>query len=122
MNNAPSDRGSTKGCGIVEGFHRDNLVALILERRPEQRGEWLLPGEPPLTGQRVKVQVITEAGAWGILTGRIIEVGDRFVIAIAHRTTDDETLPSGPYRLTLRYDETMECPWVLTHAAFSDPA
>jgi hypothetical protein len=56
------------------------------------------------------------------LTGRITEVGDGFVIATAHRTTDDETLPSGPYRLTLRYDKTMECPWVLTHAEFSDSA
>ena len=121
MNDALPDHGSTKGCGIVQGFHRDDSVALILQRRPEQRDEWLKPGEPPVKGQRVKVQVMT-ADAWGILTGRITEVGDGFVIATAHRTTDDETLPSGPYLLTLRYDEKMECPWVLTHAELSDPA
>jgi hypothetical protein len=72
-------------------------------------------------GQRVKVQVTT-ADAWGILTGRITEIGDGFVIARAQRSTDDETLPSGPYRLTLRYDETMICPWVLTRAELGDSA
>ncbi len=118
MSDAPSDRGS-KGCGILEGFNQDDAVALVLERRPEQRGEWLVPGQPPAYGQRVKVQVIT-AATWGILTGRVIEVGDGFVIARAHRTTDDETLPSGPYLLTLHYDGKMKCPWVLTHAEFAD--
>jgi hypothetical protein len=57
-------------------------------------------------------------GAWGILTGRITEIGDGFVIATGERTTDDETVPGGPYLLTLRYDEKMEFPWVLTHAEF----
>jgi|GEM_PF-3725518 len=120
MNDAQSDHGSI-GCGIVQGFHRDDFIALILQRRPEQRDEWLRPGVPPVKGHRVKVQVTT-ADTWGILTGRITEVGDGFVIAIAERTTDDETLACGPYRLTLRYDETMECPWVLTHAELSDSA
>ncbi len=121
MDDALPDNGSI-GCGIVQGFHRDDSVALILQRRPEQRDEWLKPGAPPVKGQRVKVQVIT-ADAWGILTGRITEVGDGFVIvASAERTTDDETLPCGPYRLTLRYDETMKCPWVLTHAELCESA
>lgn len=69
MNDGLPDQSSTKGCGIVEGFHRDDLIAPILERRPGQRGEWLLPAEPPVKGQRVKVQVITDTGAWGILRG-----------------------------------------------------
>jgi len=43
--------------------------------------------------------------------------GDGFVvIGNAERTTDDDTIPCGPYRLTLRYDESMEFPWVLAHA------
>lgn len=110
------DQGSI-GCGFVQGFHLHTIVPSILERRPQQRGEWLLPGEPPVVGQRVKVQVNTDTSAWGILTGRITEVGDGFVvIGSAERTTDDETIPCGPYRLTLRYDESMEFPWVLTNA------
>jgi hypothetical protein len=118
MNDARSSHDSI-GCGIVQGFHRDDSVALILQRRPSQRDEWLTPGDTPVKGQRVKVQVTT-ADTWGILTGRITEVGDGFVIAIAHRTTDDETLPSGPYQLTLRYDESMQRPWILTHAELSN--
>ncbi|AWM42201.1 hypothetical protein C1280_11690 [Gemmata obscuriglobus] len=106
-------------CGIVEGFHRDDLVAHILQVRPEQRGEWLLPGEPPAVRHRVKVQVWTEDGGWAILTGRVVEVGDGFVVATAERTTESDTLPGGPYRLTLRHDASMECPWVLTHAELS---
>ncbi|AWM42200.1 hypothetical protein GobsT_46900 [Gemmata obscuriglobus] len=107
-------------CGIVEGFHRDDLVAPILQRRPEQRGEWLLSDEPPAVRHRVKVQVWTEDGGWAILTGRVVEVGDGVVVATAERTTDDEdALPGGPYRLTLRHDARMECSWVLTHAELS---
>ena len=116
------DHGSTIGCGIVEGFHRHTVVPQILKQRPDQRGGWLLPGEPPVTGQRVKVQVWMDTGAWGILTGRITEIGDGFVIATGERTTDDESVPCGPYLLTLHYDERMECPWVLTHAELSDSA
>lgn len=121
MNEIPSNnsRLTKTCCGIVEGFHRDNLIESILARRPEQRGEWLLPGQPPADGQRVKVQVITE-DAWGILTGRITEVGDGFVKATVHRTTDDDSLPSGPYLITLTYDETMECPWVLTRVELAN--
>ena len=122
MSDAVPGRHSTMCCGIVEGFHRDDLVAHILQRRPEQRGEWLLPGEPPAERHRVKVQVWTEAGEWAILTGRVVEVGDGFVIATAERTTDEGALPGGPYRLTLRHDARMECPWVLTHAELSDSA
>jgi hypothetical protein len=120
MNDALSDPGLI-GCGIVQGFHRDDSVALIRQQRPELPNEWLKPGEPSVKGQRVKVQVTT-AESWGILTGRITEIGDGFVIATAVRTTDDETLPYGPYLLTLRYDGRMEWPWVLTHAELSDSA
>ncbi len=105
-------------CGIVEGFHRDDLVAHILKQRPQQHGEWLVSGQPPVLQQRVKVQVRTDSGEWAILTGRIIEIGDGFVVTTGERTTDndEDALPGGPYRLTLRYDEKMECPWVLTNA------
>jgi hypothetical protein len=122
MSDTPSDHRSTMACGIVEGFHRDDLVTHILKHRPEQQGEWLVAGQPPVERQRVKVQVWTDAGEWGILTGRIIEIGDGFVIATGERTTDNDAdvLPGGPYLLTLRYDETMEFPWVLTHAELSD--
>ncbi len=104
---------TTTCCGIVEGFHRDDLVRHILTRRPEQLGEWLAPGQPPAEGQRVKVQVMTD-GAWGILTGRITEAGAGLVKATVHLTTDDDSLPGGPYSLTLTYDEPKEYPWVLT--------
>lgn len=105
------------GCGFVQGFHLHTIVPAIVERRPQQRGEWLLPGEPPVKGQLVKVQVNTDSAAWGILTGRITEIEDGYVvIGSAERTTDDEAIPGGPYRLTLRYDETMEFPWVLSRA------
>lgn len=120
MNDSLPDHRTLIGCGIVDGFHKHTNVPLIVQMRPEQRGQWLLPGEPPVKGQRVKVQVWMETGDWGILTGRITEIGDGFVIAIAVRTTDDETVPGGPYLLTLRYNETMEFPWVLTHAEFTD--
>ena len=108
-----NSRLTTTCCGIVEGFHRDDLTEHILARRPEQRGEWLVPGHPPLEGQRVKVQVITES-AWGILTGRITEVCVGFVKATVHLTTDDDSLPGGPYFVTLTCDESKEHPWVLT--------
>ena len=101
-------------CGIIEGFLRDDMVELILARHPEQRGEWFALGQPPAEGQRLKVQVITES-AWGILTGRITEVGDGFVKAKVHRTTDDDSLHCGPYSIMLTYDESMKCPWVLTY-------
>jgi hypothetical protein len=112
----------TMACGIVEGFHRDDLVAHVLKHRPHQHGEWLVSGQPPVLRQRVKVQVWTDSGEWAILTGRIIEIGDGFVVTTGERTTENETLPGGPYRLTLRYDETMTSPWVLTHAELSGSA
>ena len=101
-------------CGIIEGFLRDDGVKLFLARRPEQRGEWFVLGQPPAEGQKLKVQVFTES-AWGILTGRITEVGDGFVKAKVERTTDDDSLPGGPYFITLTYDESMKCPWILTY-------
>jgi len=101
-------------CGIIEGFLRDDGVKLFLARRPEQSGEWFVLGQPPVEGQKLKVQVFTES-AWGILTGRITEVGDGFVKAKVERTTDDDSLPGGPYVVTLTYDESMECPWILTY-------
>lgn len=122
MSDTPPDHRSTMACGIVEGFHRDDLAAQILKFRPEQQGGWLVPGQPPIEGQRVKVQVWTEAGDWAILTGRIIEIRDGDVIATGERTTDGEAdeLPGGPYRLTLRYVANMEHPWILIQAELSD--
>ena len=37
-----------------------------------------------------------------------------FVKATVHLTTDDDSLPGGPYFVTLTCDESKEHPWVLT--------
>jgi len=100
-------------CGIIDGFQDDRLVESIIAARPTERGKWFVADEPPAVGQKLKVQVITE-NAWGILTGRITSITNGMVEASVERTTDDDSVPGGPYFITLAYDDTMKCPWVLT--------
>ncbi len=112
-----SESESAIGCGFVQGFHRDDMIEAILQLKPEQRGEWLHLGSPPVKGQRVKIQIWTSTGDWAILTGRIDEVCENTIVATVWRTTENESVPDGPYCVTLRYDPSMKNPWVLSHAA-----
>lgn len=100
-------------CGIVHGFHRDDMVKSILAKRPEEEGRWFLSGEPAALGQLVKIQVILD-DAWAILTGPITKVSDASVDAEVSLATFDVDLPWGPYSITLASNDATKHPWILT--------
>jgi hypothetical protein len=64
----------------------------------------------------VKIQVWTEGGDWAILTGRVETVTENAVVAVVDRTTENEAIAEGPYRVVLTHDPKMQNSWVLSHA------
>jgi hypothetical protein len=104
---------TTTCCGIRGGFHRDDLTENIRRLRPQKAEDWFAPGRPPAVGLLVKIAVWTDSD-WDILTGRITEAGEGVIKAKVELTSEGRAVPSGPYFVTLTYDESMQCPWALT--------